>query len=123
MPNDISYNFEQVSTINAFPKLWIQLAVFMRANINTAIEEFPRAEINAQRLLEVTSDFRNALFVFYGPVIADRFNNLFTSFIAKPTSVIQGYLANDPEMVNASARSWYSDAVALAGFLASINTH
>lgn len=119
MPDDVTFNFQQVSTISAFQRLWTELAMFMRAYINTAIEESPRAEINAQRL---SNDFRNAFFVFYGPEFADHFNNLLTNFIAKSTNVIQGFLANDQELVNASVRSWYYDAEALASFLASINT-
>ncbi len=122
MPDDVTFNFQQVSTISAFQRLWTELAMFMRAYINTAIEGSPRAEINAQRLLEVSSDFRSAFFVFYGPEFADDFNNLLTNFIAKSTNVIQGFLANDQELVNASVRSWYSDAEALASFLARINT-
>lgn len=123
MPEDISYNFEQVSIISAFQRLWSELAVFMRSYVNTSIDGSPRAEINAQRLLETSSDFRNALFVFYGPVISNRFNDLLISFIAKSTNVIQGFLSNQQELVNSSVRSWYSDADAMADFLASINTH
>lgn len=99
------------------------MSVFMRAYINTDIDRSPRAESNAERLLTMSNDFRNTILLFYGPELADRFNNLFTSFIAKPTNVIEGFLSNNQQLINQSVSNWYSDANELAKFLANINLY
>ncbi|HYE69099.1 MAG TPA: hypothetical protein VEA58_10850 [Anaerovoracaceae bacterium] len=121
--NGLSFNFEQINILSLFQRLWTQLAVFMRAYINTAIDRSPRAEYNAERLLAMSSDFRNTFLLFYGPELADRFNDLFTSFTARSTNVIEGFLSNNQDLINQSVRDWYNDANQLANFLASINLY
>ena len=109
VPAEMCFNFEQVNVIGLFQRLWTQVSVFMRAYINTAIEG--------------SDDFRNAIMPFYGPELADRYNSLFTSFIAKPTNVIEGFLSDDQELVNTSVRNWYSDVNELADLLAGLNPY
>lgn len=82
------FNFEQLNIIALFQRRWSELAVYMRSYINTSIENSPRAEIAAKRLMNISHDFREAMLVFYGPQLADRFTDLFTAFIAKPINVI-----------------------------------
>lgn len=117
------FNFEQLNIFSMLQRLWTQLSVFMRTYINTAIEGSPRAAASAERLLTMADDFRDVILLFYGPELADRFNSLFTSFIAKPTNVIEGFLSNDLELVNESVQDWYNDANMLASFLAELNPY
>lgn len=119
----VCFNFEQINILSLFQRLWAQLSVFMRAYINTAIDHSPRAEYNAERLLEMSGDFRNTILLFYGPELADNFNGLFTAFIARPTNIIEGFLSNNQEFVNQSVRNWYNDADQLANFFAKINLY
>ncbi|MDD4564610.1 MAG: hypothetical protein PHE79_03935 [Eubacteriales bacterium] len=122
-PEEMCYNFEQLNILSLFQRLWTQLSVFMRAYINTAIDRSPRVVFNAERLLAMSSDFRNAIMLFYGPELADRFNSLFTAFIGRPTNIIEGILSNNQEQLNESVRNWYRDADELANFLASLNLY
>jgi len=117
----MTFNFEQLNIISQFQKLWTQLAVFMRASINSNILNASSAPHNAARLLTMTRDFRNVMMLFYGPELADQFNQIFTSFLAKPINIVQGLMTNNQELVNQSVQNWYGDANELANFLASIN--
>lgn len=121
MEKDYCFSFEQLNIISLFQRLFTQLAVFMRSYINTSIFNAPSKASNAERLMQVSSDFRNAFLLFYGPEIADEFNNLFTNFIASSTNVIEGYGANNQELINQGVQEWYENADLLAEFLASIN--
>jgi hypothetical protein len=66
-------------------------------------------------------NFEQINVLFYSPALADRFNRLFTGFIARAANVLEGFLANNQELINESSGNWYNDANALASLLASIN--
>lgn len=116
-----SFSYEQLSIISMFQRLFTQLAVFMRSTIDASVFNLPSLNANAQRLFGIPADFRNAFMLFYGPELANRMNDLLTNFIANGINVIEGYTANNQDLINASVQRWYKDADTLSLFLATIN--
>jgi hypothetical protein len=116
------FSFEELNILSIFQRLFTQVAVFMRSYINASIFNVPSIGANAERLMKVAEEFRNAILLFYGPELANQFGVLFTSFIAKATNVIEGYLTGNQQLISQSVQSWYRNADELADFLGSINS-
>ncbi|MBR0597630.1 hypothetical protein [Sinanaerobacter chloroacetimidivorans] len=116
-----SFTYEQMNINNTFQKLWFLLAVFMRNYIYAVMLNLPSEEAVAERLYQVPADFRNALQIFYGTEIAGMFNNMFTNFLTKPASIMEGMKTNNQELVNQGTQEWYQTAGEIAAFLDRIN--
>ncbi|MDD3168176.1 MAG: hypothetical protein PHC91_01770 [Eubacteriales bacterium] len=117
----LCFSYEQLNIVSTFQRLFTQLATSMRATIAAWVFKTPDYNSVSQNLTRVPVDFRNALLLFYGPAIADRFNNLMTSFISNIFTTLEGYGSNDQELLNQSTQKWYHDANELSKFLNSIN--
>jgi hypothetical protein len=121
LANNSCFTFEQLNVISIFQRLFNQLAAFMRGTINASIFNNPNLNENLERLMRVPGDFRNSFLLFYGPEIANRMNDLMTSYIANVVNVVEGYKSNNQDLLNRSVQKWYNDANNLSSFLGSIN--
>ena len=117
----LCFTYEQVNIVSTFQRLFTELAVLMRATINAYIFNNPNFNEISQSLMKVPSNFRDALLIFYGPEIADRFNSLMTAFVSNMFPILEGFSSNNQELISQSTQKWYSDANNLAIFLDSIN--
>lgn len=117
----LCFTYEQLNILTNFQRLFIRLTVLMRATITSWIFNNPNFNAIAQNLMSIPEDFANALQVFYGPEVANRFNNLLTNFISNIFTILEGYRTNDQELINQSVQKWYNDANELSKYLDSIN--
>jgi len=117
----LCFTYEQLNIVSTFQRLFTKLAVLMRDTIISWVFKNPNYNSVAQNLMATPAELRNALIIFYGPAIADRFSGLLTNFISNIFTTLEGYGSNNQELLNQSVQKWYSDADDLSKFLDSIN--
>lgn len=116
--------FEQMNVITGLNKLWMEYAFWMRALINSTLNDSEREGFIADKLFNgVMLDFFNLFELYYGAQLAKTFMDLFTNFATGSWGLIRALKNNNPEEINAQTVQLNRRADELADFLAQINVY
>lgn len=114
---------EQVNIITAFEGLWIQIAHWTRALIQSYIFNLPNLNAVSDKLYSLPWNFYGILSCYFGNENARTFTDLLLAFIYSGTRTLEGLRNGDQEQASTGVEQWYADADRLTSFLSSMNVY
>lgn len=123
MPNQNYITYDQMNIINAFQKMWLHIAIWMRTYIKALVYETRNLPSISSQLINLPSDFYGTFSLFYGTEAAQNFVNLLTEFVKAAMGVAEAMKNDDHILINSRSIGWYQIADQLASFLARTNVY
>lgn len=114
---------EQLAVVGTLRLLWLQLAIWERSFIVSAVGNLGDIQAITDRLLQIPEAFAGFLGQYFTPQEADQFKELLEEHINTVTALVSAEKNNDIQMVNQETSNLYENANRIAAYLAVINSY
>jgi hypothetical protein len=104
-------------------KLWSDHVVWTRQYIVDVAAGSPSADATSKRLLKNQEDIGNAIATYYGSAAGAKLTDLLKQHILIAVDVVAAAKAGDDTKLADADRRWHQNAMDLANFLSSANSH
>lgn len=115
------YTRRQVCLLNLVRKLWEQHVYWTRFFIISTAADLGDLDPVTKRLLRNPADFASMLMPFYGSMISNNFEKLFTQHLLIAADLVNAAKKQETAKVEEAREKWYANADSIAEFLAEIN--
>ncbi|WP_206459976.1 hypothetical protein [Anaerovorax sp. IOR16] len=124
IPNEKYISYDQMNIINTFEKLWIRIAIWVRAYIRAYIYDTPNLSLTTSMLNDdLPSEVYDLFSIFFGTQVAETMKKLFFDFFKAIIEVVEPIKYGDEVLANSRIIKWYEVADEISSFLAKINVY
>lgn len=121
VPDVDNLTYDEMNIIGDFQRLWLQIALWMRAFFKSSLEDLEDLQAVTARLFEIPTDFYNHFLLYFGEEAARQIYDIVYDLVTTNYQLVNAYKTNETTAIDESARMWYQGANELSTFLANIN--